>query len=299
MPINISDKIPAIEILKKEFVFVMPESSAKKQDIRPLRIALLNIMPLKINTETQFLRLLSNTPLQIELDLIYPETHISKNTPGNHLKSFYKTFSEIKNNKYDGLIVTGAPVEHLPFEEVDYWKEMTAIFEWAKTNVTSSIFICWASQAALYYYYGINKFTADKKIFGVFNHKVLTRKYPIVRGFDDYFLAPHSRYTYLKREDIIAEKKIELIAESDEAGIYLIVSKDNKSIFIPGHAEYDRFTLKQEYERDLQKKIKIELPQDYFPENNANNEPNFQWSGHANLLFSNWINYYVYQQTKY
>ena len=299
MPINIPDKLPAIDILKKEFIFFMKESDATHQDIRPLKIAIMNIMPVKITTETHLLRLLANTPLQLEIDLIYPHSHTSKNTSSEHLKTFYKTFNQIKHQKYDGLIITGAPVEHLDFEDVSYWNELQELMKWAEHNVTSTLYICWASQAGLYYHYNIPKYPLDKKMFGVFYHKVTNRKEPIVRGFDDYFLAPHSRYTEVKRKDIEKIKDLVIVSESDEAGVYIVASKDRKKVFVTGHSEYDPDTLKEEYERDVKKGLDINIPKNYFPDDNPAKSPIVKWRSHANLLFTNWLNYYVYQETPY
>jgi len=299
MPINIPDKLPAIDILKKEFIFFMKESDATHQDIRPLKIAIMNIMPVKITTETHLLRLLANTPLQLEIDLIHPHSHTSKNTSSEHLKTFYKTFNQIKHQKYDGLIITGAPVEHLDFEDVSYWGELQELMKWAEHNVTSTLYICWASQAGLYYHYNIPKYPLDKKMFGVFYHKVTNRKEPIVRGFDDYFLAPHSRYTEVKRKDIEKIKDLVIVSESDEAGVYIVASKDRKKVFVTGHSEYDPDTLKEEYERDVKKGLDINIPKNYFPDDNPAKAPIVKWRSHANLLFTNWLNYYVYQETPY
>ncbi len=299
MPINVPDNLPAIEILKEENIFIIQQSRALHQDIRAMRIALLNIMPVKQTTETHILRLLSNTPLQIEMDLIYPKTHKPKNTPVEYLRTFYKTFDEIRKYKYDGIIITGAPVEHLDFEEVDYWDELKQIMDWSVHNVTSSLFICWAAQAGLYHFFGIPKYPLDKKMFGVFNHKVNNRKVPLVRGFDDTFLAPHSRHTEIRASDIKKIKKLEIVTESDEAGVYIVARKDGRQIFITGHSEYDPYTLKAEYERDLKKGLDIQVPANYFLNDDTSSNPVVKWRSHANLLFTNWLNYYVYQKTPY
>lgn len=299
MPLNIPDNLPAKEVLQNENIFVMNETRALHQDIRPLKIAILNLMPIKTTTETHLLRLLANTPLQVEIYLLYTQSHMPKNTPKEHLDSFYKVFDDVKESKFDGLIITGAPIEHLEFEEVTYWNEMKEIMDWAKTNVTSTLFICWASQAGLYYYYGVPKYDLNRKMFGVFNHDVYNRKNPIVRGFDDEFLAPHSRYTEVRREDIEKIPELQIMAESKEAGIYMVVSKDCKNVFVTGHSEYDPLTLKHEYERDIAKGLGIHVPINYFPDDNPAKDPLVHWRSHANLLFSNWLNYYVYQVTPY
>jgi homoserine O-succinyltransferase len=256
-------------------------------------------MPVKITTETQILRLLSNTPLQVEITLLYTKMHLSKNTPKEHLDAFYKTFDDISTRKYDGMIITGAPIEHLEFEEVDYWEEMVKIMDWADSHVTSTMFICWASQAGLYHHYGIPKYMRDEKIFGVFQHKIHNKTNLLIRGFDDEFLAPHSRYTEIRKEDIIKVKELEILADSEEAGIYLVASKDLKRIFVTGHSEYDPMTLNSEYERDLAKGLNIKMPKNYYPDNDPSQVPLVKWRSHANLLFSNWLNYCVYQVTPY
>ena len=299
MPLNISDNLPAVKILENENIFVMKETRAVHQDIRPLQILIFNLMPVKITTETQILRLLSNTPLQVEITLIYTRMHLSKNTPKEHLDAFYKTFDDISIHKYDGLIITGAPIEHLEFEEVDYWEEMVRIMNWADTHVTSTMFICWASQAGLYHHYGIPKYMMNEKMFGVFSHKIYSKTNLLMRGFDDEFLAPHSRYTEVRRNDIEKVKDLEILADSEEAGVYLVASKDLKRVFITGHSEYDPLTLKSEYDRDVAKGLDIKIPKNYFPENNPEQPPMVRWRGHASLLFSNWLNYCVYQMTPY
>lgn len=297
MPVNIPDTLPAADILKNENIFVMTNSRANTQDIRPIRIGILNLMPLKEKTETHLLRMLSNTPLQVEVVLLYTKSYTPTHTPFEHLKQFYKSFDEVA--KLDGLIITGAPIEQFEFEEVSYWKELTGIYEWAKTNVTSTLHICWGAQAALYYFYGIRKYWLDKKLFGIFKHTVLNHKEPIVRGFDDEFLAPHSRNTYNRREDILACNDLDLLCDSEEAGPYLMVSKDKRNIFVTGHSEYDPLTLSDEYFRDKAKGIDIEIPKNYFPNDDPTRKPKHLWKSHGNLLFSNWLNYYVYQETPY
>lgn len=299
MPVNIPDNLPAADVLRNENIFVMHETEAKHQDIRPLRVIILNIMPLKQTTETHILRLLSNTPIQIEIELLHPKTHVPKNTPIEHLKSFYKTFDEIKNKKYDGMIITGAPVEHIAFEDVYYWEELKDIMNWSENNVTSTLFICWAAQAGLYHFFDIQKYMLPKKMFGVFYHQIHNRQIPIVRGFDDTFLAPHSRHTEIRREDIEKIDEIEIVSESEVAGVYIVIKKDGSQVFVTGHSEYDPLTLKQEYERDVQKGRDIEIPRNYFPDDDPKRFPLVKWRSHANLLFTNWLNYYVYQRTPY
>ncbi len=299
MPINVPDKLPAIEVLKEENIFVIDESKALHQDIRPLKIGILNLMPVKETTETQLIRMLSNSPLQIELELIHIASHISKNTSIDHLEAFYKGFDEIKDQKFDGLIITGAPIEHLEFEQVNYWKEIQEIMEWSKKHVTSTLCICWAAQAGLYHYFNIPKYKLPAKMFGVFEHKVLNPKIPLVRGFDDTFMAPHSRHTEVKRSDIEIIPGLEIVAESDEAGIHVVMANDGRQIFVTGHFEYDQVTLKTEYFRDINKGKTIEVPRNYFPLNDPSKDPIVKWRSHANLFFSNWLNYYVYQITPY
>jgi homoserine O-succinyltransferase/O-acetyltransferase len=299
MPLNISDNLPAVKILENENIFVMKETRAVHQDIRPLQILIFNLMPVKITTETQILRLLSNTPLQVEITLIYTKMHLSKNTPKEHLDSFYKTFDDISIHKYDGLIITGAPIEHLEFQEVDYWDEMIRIMNWADHHVTSTMFICWASQAGLYYHYGIPKYSMQEKMFGVFKHKTYNKTNLLTRGFDDEFLAPHSRYTEVRKEDIEKVKDLEILADSEEAGIYLVASRDLKRIFVTGHSEYDPLTLKLEYDRDVAKGLDIKIPKNYFRNDDPEQMPMVKWRSHASLLFSNWLDYCVYQVTPY
>jgi homoserine O-succinyltransferase/O-acetyltransferase len=301
MPIKIPDNLPAAGVLSSENIFVMTEQRAIHQDIRPLRIAILNLMPTKITTETQLLRLVGNTPIQVDIVLVRPGNHVSKNTSEEHLLNFYVSFDKIRHEKFDGLIITGAPVENLEFEQVDYWGELKEIMEWSINNVYSTMHICWGAQAALYYHYGIPKYNIKegRKISGVFKHKVNIRNLPLLRGFDDIFYAPHSRYTEVRRKDIEKIPMLEIPAESDEAGIYLVKAKGGRQIFITGHPEYDKYTLKSEYERDIAKGLKISIPENYFPGNDLAMEPMVSWRSHANLLFSNWLNYYVYEETPY
>ncbi|HEY2494722.1 MAG TPA: homoserine O-succinyltransferase [Paenibacillus sp.] len=299
MPIKIPDALPAKEILVGENIFVMDESLAYHQDIRPLRIAILNLMPTKETTEAQILRLLGNSPLQVDIVLLHPSSHTSKNTSEEYLRTFYKTFDEVKYSRFDGLIITGAPVEQLDFEEVNYWDELQEIFEWSKTHVTSTLHICWASQAGLYHHFGVPKWDMNEKIFGVFPHTVALPNVKLLRGFDELFHVPHSRHTEVLREDIEGIDELEILSESEEAGIYLVATKDGKQVFVTGHAEYDPFTLKWEYERDIAKGMTMALPQHYYPNNDPNRTPPAVWRAHANLLFANWLNYYVYQETPF
>lgn len=299
MPIKVTDKLPATKQLRNENIFVMSETKAMHQDIRPLKIAIVNLMPTKITTETQLLRLLSNTPLQVEPDLIAMKSHESKNTSYEHLSSFYKSFDDIRDKKYDGMIITGAPVENLNFEEVDYWEELKEIMEWSTTHVTSTLHICWAAQAGLYYHYGIPKYSLAEKCSGVFLHKVNRKTAKLVRGFDSQFYAPHSRYTEVRAEDIKKIKELEILADSDEAGVYIVFSKGGRRIFVTGHSEYDASTLADEYMRDVQKGINPKIPKNYFTDDNPKMPPIVRWKSHASLLFSNWLNYFVYQITPY
>lgn len=299
MPLNIPDKLPAIKLLQKENIFIMNESRASTQDIRPLKIALLNLMPVKITTETDLVRLLSNSPLQVELDFIKLSTHTSKNTPKEHMETFYRDFNTIIHHKYDGLIITGAPVEQMPFEEVSYWKELTEIMTWARSNVTSSLFICWGAQAALYHYYGIPKYQLDKKMFGVFEHTKTSAANKILRGFDDVFYVPHSRHTEIRREDILKVPELTLLSESEESGVYMVVSNNGRELYLTGHSEYSPDTLDAEYKRDLAKNLPIEMPKNYYKDNNPENPPVVRWRSQANMLFVNWLNYFVYQETPY
>jgi len=299
MPIKIPDKLPATKQLRSENIFVMSEKKAMHQDIRPLKIAIVNLMPTKIATETQLLRLLSNSPLQVEIQFIQMRSHNSKNTSQEHLATFYKTFDSIKNERFDGMIITGAPVENLEFEEVDYWEELVEIMEWSTTHVTSTFHICWAAQAGLYYHYGVPKYQLPKKCSGVFKHKVNRPTSKLVRGFDNEFYAPHSRNTEVKAEDIKNVKDLEILADSKEAGVYIVFTKGGRRIFVTGHSEYDADTLANEYIRDLNKGINPEIPANYFPDDNPDRKPIVRWRSHASLLFSNWLNYFVYQITPY
>ncbi len=299
MPIKVNADLPAKELLEFENVFVMDETRALSQEIRPLQICILNLMPLKEDTELQLMRALSNTPLQVDITFLYMETHVSQNTPESHLDRFYTTFRTIKEKKYDGLIITGAPVEKIPFEEVDYWEELCQIMDWSKANVTSTFHICWGAQAGLYHHFGIDKIQLEEKLFGVYPHRVLNRKVPLVRGFDDVFFAPHSRHTTVSREDIYANKELTVLAESAEAGVYLVIANEGHQIFVMGHSEYDRVTLQNEYNRDKEKGQPIQVPKNYFTNDDPTTKPNLQWRAHSNNLYSNWLNYYVYQVTPY
>ncbi len=299
MPIKIPNQLPATQTLTNENIFVITETRALTQDIRPLKILMLNLMPKKIVTETQFARLLGNTPLQVELELIHTRTHKSKNTPEDHLLTFYKTFDDIKHLKYDGMIITGAPVEQMPFENVEYWEELCEIFEWSKTNVTSTLHVCWGAQAGLYYHYGIDKIPLDSKMFGVFPHTVERRSSILFRGFDDVFMIPHSRHTSVRREDIEAVPELKILASSELAGVYAVATDRGRQIFLTGHAEYDANTLREEYDRDVAANLPIEVPYNYFPGDDPTKDPIVSWRGHAHLLFSNWLNYFVYQTTPY
>ncbi len=299
MPIKIPGNLPANDILMGENIFCMTEKRALSQDIRPLKIAILNIMPTKIVTETQLARVLGNTPLQVEVDFLHTSSYKSKNTSENHLNEFYKTFDDVRNNKYDGLIITGAPVELLEFEDVSYWDELVEIMEWSKTNVTSTMHICWAAMAGLYYHYNIPKYNLPKKLFGVYKHVADRKTTMLVRGFDDVFYVPHSRHSYVKSEDIDTCPGLLTIASSEDAGVYIAASLDKKQIFVTGHSEYDADTLSKEYFRDVDAGLDIDIPKNYFSDDNPLNEPVVTWRSHANLLFSNWLNYYVYQTTPY
>ena len=299
MPIRVQNDLPVKEILEHENIFVMDEKRATSQDIRPLKVGLLNLMPLKEDTELQILRSLSNTPLQVDVVFVNVSSHQSKNTSTSHINKFYVPFKDIKKQRFDGFIITGAPVEQMPFEEVDYWEELKEIMEWTKTHVTSTVHLCWGAQAALYYHFGIDKVQMDAKVFGVFEHRVQNRKTPLVRGFDDVFLAPHSRHTTVPTELIKAEERITVLAESDEAGVFLAMADEGKQIYVMGHPEYDRVTLHNEYVRDKNKGLEIELPKNYYPDDNCENKPLLTWRSHANNFYTNWINYYVYQATPY
>lgn len=299
MPIRIPNLLPATQILMDENIFVMTETRAMTQDIRPLKILMLNLMPQKIVTETQIARLIGNTPLQVELELLQTATHKSKHTSAEHMLAFYKTFDEVKTKKYDGLIITGAPVEQMEFEEVDYWDELCEIMEWSKTHVTSTFHICWGAQAGLYYHYGVKKYPLDKKMFGVFEHKLDYKQSILFRGFDDTFVVPHSRHTTCRREDIEAVPELKIIASSDEAGVFVCMSDKGRQIFVTGHSEYDADTLKKEYFRDKNAGLPIDVPKNYFPDDDDTKEPVVRWRSCANLLYSNWLNYFVYQSTPY
>ena len=299
MPVNIPDRMPAIEILKKENIFVIDETRAVHQDIRPLKIVILNLMPLKVPTETDLLRLLSNTPLQLEIDFMKIKGHTPRNTPIQHMLEFYKDNDIIFKKNYDGMIITGAPVEHLPFEEVTYWNEMKQIMDWSVHHVFSTLFICWAAQAGLFHFYGIPKYPLGKKMFGVFKHTHTNGNFPIFRGFDDEFYVPHSRHTEIREEDIVKNPEVKLLSTSEEAGVNLVVAKNGRQLFITGHTEYSRYTLDTEYKRDLSKNLPIEIPRNYYLDDNPKNQPVMRWGSTANLLFANWLNYYVYQETPY
>lgn len=299
MPVKIPNTLPARATLEQENIFIMDEERAVHQDIRALRVAILNLMPTKISTETQLLRLLSNSALQVEVTLLHTATHDSKNTDADHLLNHYLTFEDVRGEKFDGLIVTGAPVEQMPFEEVDYWNELAQIFDWAESNVESTFYICWGAQAALHHRYGIPKYDLPRKMFGVFEHRVLSRTENLLRGFDDIFLAPHSRHTEIRREDLEKVDDIQILAESDDAGVYIVGSKDGRHLFITGHSEYDPLTLKAEYDRDVNKGLPIHVPKNYYPNDDPAQPPLVRWRGHANLLYANWLNYYVYQVTPF
>jgi len=299
MPVKIPDNLPAIELLKQENIFVMSDLRANSQDIRPQRLLILNLMPLKITAETDFVRLLSNNPLQVEVEFLRLETHTSKNTSEEHLELFYKGFSDIKENFYDGMIITGAPVEMMKFEEVTYWDEVTTIFDWARKHVTSTLYICWASQAALYHFYGIEKVPLDKKLFGVFKHTATDKRDLLFRGFDDEFFIPHSRHTTLRKEDVEKRPEVTILSESPEAGVAILSSRGGREFYLTGHSEYAPLTLHEEYMRDVEKGLPIEMPENYYREHNAGNPPLVRWASHANLLFNNWLNYYVYQETPF
>ena len=299
MPLRIPDRLPAIDILKKENIFVMDSSRAHNQDIRPLKIVILNLMPLKVTTETDLIRLLSNTPLQIDITFMKLKSHTSKNTPNEHMMAFYKDFDSMKDDKFDGMIITGAPVETYEYEEVNYWDEITEIFKWTRTHVTSTLYICWAAQAGLYYNYGIKKYALEKKMFGVFKQYPLHPLLPIFRGFDDFFYMPHSRHTEIREEEIIRNKELTLIANSPDSGVSMVMARNGRDFFITGHLEYSPDTLDKEYRRDKDKRDDVEMPVNYYIDNNPVNKPLVTWRSHANLMFCNWINYYVYQETPY
>ena len=299
MPIQIPNDLPATEVLQQENIFVMNEHRAVTQDIRPLEIVLLNLMPTKIATETQLSRVLGNTPLQVRLELMHTRSHISKNTPQDHLLNFYKSFDELKHRKFDGMVITGAPVEHLNFEDVDYWPELCEIMEWSKTNVHSTFHICWGAQAGLYYHYGVQKHPLPEKLFGVFPHRADYKRSILLRGFDDTFMVPHSRHTTVYREDVEAVPGLKVIASSEKGGVYAVMTKEGRQIFVTGHSEYDADTLDKEYRRDINLGLPIQVPENYYPDNDPSQAPIVSWRGHGNLLFSNWLNYFVYQTTPY
>jgi len=299
MPIKIPKNLPAYDMMTEENIFVMDEGRAASQDIRPLKVAILNLMPTKITTEAQIIRVLSNTPLQIDITLLTMETHKSTNTPEEHMKAFYRNFSEVKDEKFDGLIITGAPVENLEFDDVDYWDELCEIMRWSKKNVYSTLHICWAAQAGLFYHYGVKKYKLPEKMSGVFTHKNLAPAHPLLRGFDEEFAAPHSRHTEVRREDIEATGKLDILAESEEAGIYIVASKKRRLLYVTGHSEYDAETLKLEYKRDVSRGLDPKVPRHYFPGDDPAKAPKNTWRAHAHLLFSNWLNYFVYQNTPY
>ena len=299
MPIQIPNDLPAAEVLQKENIFVMKQTRAETQQIRPLEIVLLNLMPTKIVTETQLSRVLGNTPLQVHLELMMLSTHKAKNTPEEHLLAFYKTFDELKDRKFDGMVITGAPVENMPFEQVNYWKELTEIMEWSKDHVHSTFHICWGAQAGLYYHYGIQKYPLEEKMFGVFKHKADYKHAILLRGFDDEFWAPHSRHTTIKQEDIEAVPGLKILASSEEAGVYIVMNKEGRQIFVTGHSEYDPDTLEREYLRDKYQGLPIQVPKNYYPDDDDSKAPIVRWRSHGNLLYSNWLNYFVYQTTPY
>ena len=299
MPLRLPDKLPAIDLLKDENIFVLNDTRANSQDIRPLRIVILNLMPLKITTETDLVRILSNSPLQLEICLMKVKAHTSKNTPVEHMQAFYKDFELMRDEKFDGMIITGAPVEHLEYEEVTYWDEISEIFSWARTHVTSTLYICWAAQAGLYYHYGVPKYPLAEKMFGIFPQKPLVPKLPIFRGFDDLFYMPHSRHTELRREDILKVPGLTLIAESEKSGVGIVMARGGREFFITGHSEYSPYTLDTEYKRDLSKGLPIHKPENYYEDDDPSKAPRVTWRAHGNLLFTNWLNYYVYQETPY
>lgn len=299
MPVNLPEKLPAVELLKKENIFVMDSGRASSQDIRPLKIVVLNLMPVKVTTETDMVRLLSNTPLQLEVEFMKLKSHTSKNTPIEHMTQFYRSFNKMKHLTYDGMIITGAPVEMLEYEEVTYWDEMREIFDWARTHVTSTLYICWAAQAGLFHHYGIPKYPLDKKMFGVYTHGISDPQNSIFRGFDDNFEVPHSRHTEIRREDVLAVPDLTLLSESPEAGVYMVAARNGREFYITGHSEYSPCTLDAEYKRDIAKGMQIEVPRNYYKDNDPTKEPIVKWRAHANLLFTNWLNYFVYQETPF
>ncbi len=299
MPLNIPKTLPAVDLLKKENIFVMDDLRAGSQDIRPLRIVVLNLMPLKITTETDLIRLLSNSPLQIELSLMKIKSHTSKNTPVEHMRTFYTDFELMRNHKYDGMIITGAPVEQFEYEDVTYWDEITEIFDWAHTHVTSTLYICWAAQAGLYHFYGVPKYPLDNKMFGIFEHKMLEPFCPIFRGFDDHFFVPHSRHTEIRKEDVLKVPELTILSESEVSGVHMVMAREGREFFVTGHSEYSPMTLDTEYRRDLSKGLPIQMPVNYYKNDDPEQGVIVRWRAHANLLFTNWLNYYVYQETPY
>ena len=299
MPIKVRDDLPAVETLNSENIFVMPENRAFHQDIRPLKIAIFNLMPTKIVTETQILRLIGNSPIQVDVVLLHPQSYTSRNTPEEHLIKFYSYFDEVRDQKFDGLIITGAPVEQMTFEEVNYWEELTKVMDWSLHNVYSTFHICWGAQAGLYYHYGVPKYPLEEKMFGVFPHSINKKNVKLLRGFDDVFYVPQSRHTEVRREDILKVRELDLLAESEESGVYIASSGNGRQIFVTGHSEYDPLTLKAEYDRDVGKGLDIKVPKNYFPGDDPAKTPMVLWRGHANLLFTNWLNYYVYQETPF
>jgi homoserine O-succinyltransferase len=299
MPVIIPDTLPAKEILNNENIFVMGENRAIHQDIRALKIAILNLMPTKVATETQLLRLIGNSPLQVEITLLRTATHASRNTPEEHLLAFYRTIDDVEDERFDGLIITGAPVENLPFEEVDYWEELKRIMDWRAAHAFATMYVCWGAQAGMYHHFGVPKYPLPAKMFGVFEHRVLHPRVPLFRGFDDLFYAPHSRHTEVRREDIQQVPDLDILSESDAAGVYIVATHDGRQVFVTGHSEYDPLTLKGEYDRDVRQGLPIEVPRNYYPNNDPTRPPEVRWRGHSNLLFVNWLNYYVYQQTPY
>ncbi len=299
MPVRLPDNLPAIELLKKENIFVMNQLRADTQDIRPLKVLIFNLMPLKIATETDLIRLLSNNPLQIEVDFLRLSTHTSKNTPQEHMQTFYKDFEEVSKFNYDGMIITGAPVELIDFEQVDYWEEITGIFNWARKHVTSTFYICWGAMAALYHFYGIPKYTLDEKMFGVFKHTINDRNFLLFRGFDDEFYAPHSRHTEIRKEDIEKHNELKVLSESEEAGVYIVAGRGGREFYVTGHSEYSLYTLEKEYQRDLAKGLPIAKPKHYYRHDDPSAKPISRWTGHGNLLFNNWMNYFLYQETPF
>lgn len=299
MPLNLPDRLPAIELLKQENIFVIDTSRATRQDIRPLRIVILNLMPLKITTETDLVRLLSNTPLQLEIQFMKIKSHTSKNTPIEHMRAFYTDFEKLRSEKFDGMIITGAPVEQMEYEEVNYWDEITEIFDWARTHVTSTLYICWAAQAGLYHFYGVPKYPLAQKMFGIFEHRSLQPLHPIFRGFDDRFFVPHSRHTEVRKEDILKVPELTLLSESEVSGVHLVMARNGRDFFVTGHSEYSPLTLDHEYRRDLGKGLPIQMPVNYYVNDDPSQGIQVRWRAHANLLFSNWLNYFVYQETPY